>query len=60
MWVFVGAISGFLIAAMPVFGLWERLKYGEGIPRYLRGMPLVLLTSALAALAFMGLGGVIR
>ena len=47
---------GFLIAIVILAGLREKMEYND-IPKPFRGMPIVLLTACLMAIAFFGLSG---
>ena len=47
---------GFLVAIVILAGLREKMEYND-IPRSFRGMPIVLLTACLMAIAFFGFSG---
>lgn len=47
---------GFLVAIVILAGLREKMEYND-IPRPFRGMPIVLLTACLMAIAFFGFSG---
>lgn len=47
---------GFLIAIVILAGLREKMEYNN-IPKAFRGMPIVLLTACLMAIAFFGFSG---
>ncbi len=47
---------GFLIAIVILAGLREKMEYND-IPKPFRGMPIVLLTACLMAIAFFGFSG---
>ncbi len=53
----VGTAVGFLIAIVLMAGIRERIEYNK-IPKAFRGMPIVLLTAGLMAIAFFGFKGV--
>ncbi len=48
--------TGFLIAIVILAGLREKMEYND-IPKPFRGMPIVLLTACLMAIAFFGFSG---
>ena len=54
----LGTSVGFLIAIVIMAGIRERLE-GNDIPKAFRGMPIVLITSGLMAIAFCGFAGII-
>ncbi|MBQ7864126.1 MAG: RnfABCDGE type electron transport complex subunit A [Lachnospiraceae bacterium] len=54
----LGTSFGFLIAIVIMAGIRERLE-GNDIPKAFRGMPIVLITSGLMAIAFCGFAGII-
>ena len=47
---------GFLVAIVILAGLREKMEYND-IPKAFRGMPIVLLTACLMAIAFFGFSG---
>ena len=47
---------GFFVAIVILAGLREKIEYND-IPRSFRGMPIVLLTACLMAIAFFGFSG---
>lgn len=47
---------GFLVAIVILAGLREKMEYND-IPKSFRGMPIVLLTACLMAIAFFGFSG---
>ena len=49
---------GYLIAIVLLAGIREKMEYND-IPESFQGMPIVLLTAALMAIAFMGFSGVV-
>ena len=49
---------GFTIAIVILAGLREKMEYNE-VPESFKGMPMVLLTAGLMAIAFCGLSGLI-
>lgn len=55
----VGTAVGFTIAIVILAGLREKMEDND-IPAPFRGMPIVLLTAGLMAIAFMGFSGLIR
>ncbi len=54
----LGTSVGFLIAIVVMAGIRERLE-GNDIPKAFQGMPIVLITSGLMAIAFCGFAGII-
>ena len=54
----LGTSGGFLIAIVIMAGIRERLE-GNDIPKAFRGMPIVLITAGLMAIAFCGFSGII-
>ncbi len=48
--------AGFFVAIVILAGLREKMEYND-IPRSFRGMPVVLLTACLMAIAFFGFSG---
>ncbi|MDE7367431.1 MAG: electron transport complex subunit RsxA [Lachnospiraceae bacterium] len=55
----VGTAIGFTIAIVILAGLREKMEDND-VPVPFRGMPIVLLTAGLMAIAFMGFSGLIR
>ena len=47
---------GFLVAIVILAGLREKMEYND-VPKAFRGMPIVLLTACLMAMAFFGFSG---
>lgn len=62
--IFAGTINGFAtavgftIAIIILAGLRERMEYNE-VPESFKGMPMVLLTAGLMAIAFCGFSGLL-
>lgn len=54
----LGTSTGFLIAIVIMAGIRERIE-GNDIPKAFRGMPIVLITAGLMAIAFCGFSGVL-
>lgn len=54
----LGTSVGFLIAIVIMAGIRERLE-GNDIPKAFQGMPIVLITSGLMAIAFCGFAGIV-
>ena len=54
----LGISGGFLIAIVIMAGIRERLE-GNDIPKAFQGMPIVLITAGLMAIAFCGFAGII-
>lgn len=54
----LGTSVGFLIAIVIMAGIRERIE-GNDIPKSFRGMPIVLITAGLMAIAFCGFSGVL-
>ena len=54
----LGTSLGFLIAIVIMAGIRERLE-GNDIPKAFQGMPIVLITAGLMAIAFCGFAGII-
>ena len=52
-----GTAAGFTIAIVILAGIRERIDGNENIPAPFRGAPIVLLSAALMAIAFMGFSG---
>ena len=49
---------GYLIAIVLLAGIREKMEYNE-VPESFKGMPMVLLTAGLMAIAFCGFSGLI-
>ena len=62
--IFVGMVNGFatalgfLIAIVILAGIREKIEYND-VPESFRGMPIVLVTAGLMAIAFMGFSGLL-
>lgn len=54
----LGTSTGFLVAIVIMAGIRERIE-GNDIPKAFRGMPIVLITAGLMAIAFCGFSGVL-
>lgn len=54
----VGTAVGYTIAIIIMAGIREKMQYND-IPESFKGMPIVLLTSGLMAIAFFGFSGLI-
>jgi electron transport complex protein RnfA len=54
----VGTAVGFTIAIVILAGIREQMEYND-ITESFQGMPIVLVTSGLMAIAFFGFSGVI-
>ena len=52
----VGTAVGFLIAIVIMSGIRERIE-DNNIPEAFKGMPIVLVTAGLMAMAFVGFSG---
>ena len=50
--------AGFAISIIILAGLREKMEYNN-IPKYMKGMPIVLVTAGLMAIAFCGFSGLI-
>ncbi len=55
----VGTSCGFAIAIILLAGVREKIQLSE-VPESFRGMPIVLITSGLMAIAFFGFSGLIK
>ena len=51
-----GTSVGYLVAILILAGIRERIEHNN-IPEYFKGMPIVLISSGLMAIAFMGFAG---
>lgn len=51
-----GTSLGYLVAILILAGIRERIEYND-IPEVFKGMPIVLISSGLMAIAFMGFAG---
>ena len=49
---------GFTIAIVILAGIREKIEYND-VPESFRGMPIVLLTAGLMAIAFVGFSGLL-
>ena len=56
--ILTGIVLGFTIAIVILAGLREKMEYNE-VPESFKGMPMVLLTAGLMAIAFCGFSGLI-
>lgn len=62
--IFTGVINGlatsvgFAISIIILAGIREKMEYND-VPKYLKGMPIVLITAGLMAIAFCGFSGLI-
>ena len=54
----IGISVGFTIAICILAGIREQMEYND-VPESFQGMPIVLVTSGLMAIAFFGFSGVI-
>ena len=52
----LGTAVGFLVAIVLMAGIRERIEHNN-IPKAFQGMPIVLITAALMAIAFNGFSG---
>jgi Na+-translocating ferredoxin:NAD+ oxidoreductase subunit A len=52
----LGTSLGFLVAILILAGIRERIEYNN-IPEVFKGMPIVLISAGLMAIAFMGFAG---
>ncbi len=50
--------AGFTVSIVILAGIWEKLKYND-IPESFQGMPIVLVTAGLMAIAFCGFSGLL-
>ena len=51
-----GTAAGFTVAIVILAGIREKIEYND-VPHSLKGMPIVLLTAGLMAIAFIGFSG---
>ena len=51
--------AGFTISIVILAGIREKMEYND-VPESFRGMPIVLVTAGLMAIAFCGFAGLIR
>ena len=51
--------SGFTISIVILAGIREKMEYND-VPKSFQGMPIVLVTAGLMAIAFCGFAGLIR
>mgnify|MGYP003479587293 CR=1 FL=1 len=62
--IFTGVVNGFATAAgfaisiVILAGLREKMEYNN-VPKYMKGMPIVLVTAGLMAIAFCGFSGLL-
>ena len=62
--IFTGVVNGFATSAgfaisiIILAGLREKMEYNN-VPKYMKGMPIVLVTAGLMAIAFCGFSGLI-
>lgn len=56
----LGSSAGFLLAIVLMAGIRERIEMSTEMPRYLRGLPIALVTAGLMSIAFMGFNGLIK
>lgn len=62
--IFTGVVNGFATSAgfaisiIILAGIREKMEYND-VPKYLKGMPIVLITAGLMAIAFCGFSGLI-
>lgn len=54
----LGTGMGYFIAIVIIAGIRERMEYND-VPEVFKGMPIVLITSGLMAIAFMGFSGLL-
>ncbi len=54
----IGTAVGFAVAIIILAGIRERIEYNE-VPKPFKGMPIVLLTAGLMAIAFWGFSGLL-
>ena len=54
----VAGALGYTIAIVILASIRERIE-GNDIPKYFQGMPMVLITSTLMAIAFTGFSGMV-
>lgn len=54
-----GTAVGFTIAIVILAGIREKMEYND-IPKAFQGMPIVLVTAGLMAIAFFGFSGLVR
>ena len=55
----IGTAVGFAVAIIILAGIRERMEYNESVPAPFKGMPIVLLTAGLMAIAFWGFSGLL-
>lgn len=56
----IGSSLGWLVAITVVAAINEKLELVGNVPRGLRGAGIIMITSGILALAFMGFGGMVR
>ncbi|MCR5441428.1 MAG: electron transport complex subunit RsxA [Lachnospiraceae bacterium] len=54
----IGTAVGFAVAIIILAGIRERMEYNE-VPKPFKGMPIVILTAGLMAIAFWGFSGLL-
>lgn len=54
----IGTAAGFAIAIVLLAGIREKIEHNDVLPSF-RGMPMVLLTAGLMAIAFFGFSGLV-
>ena len=55
----VGAGLGFMLAMVMFSGIRERME-GNDIPKFLQGLPIVLIAASIVSLSFMGFTGLVE
>ena len=55
----VGTALGYMISIILLAGIREKMAYNKEIPKDFQGMPIVLITAGLMAIAFYGFSGMI-
>ncbi len=55
----LGTAIGFTIAIVILAGIREKMEYNDSVPTPFKGMPIVLLTAGLMAIAFWGFSGML-
>ena len=55
----LGTAVGFTVAIVILAGIREQMEYNDSVPKPFRGMPIVLLTAGLMAIAFWGFSGIL-
>lgn len=54
----IGTAAGYLVAIVIMAGIRERIEHND-VPESFKGMPIVLITSGLMAIAFFGFSGLL-